>query len=104
MVKGYLLASICAVVTAASPALAQADISKEAGAVEESSTGLRDIVVTARRRAEPLQQTPLAVSAIDSVRLDEANVSQLADMTSLARLIHEPAALGYFGFGGSVAA
>lgn len=84
MIKRHLLASICAVATAGSPALAQADISKEAGAVEESSTGLRDIVVTARRRAEPLQQTPLAVSAIDSVRLDEANVSQLADMTSLA--------------------
>lgn len=68
----------------ASPALAQQVQPDESGATVVSEGGLEDIVVTARRRAEPLQQTPLAVSAVNADRLAEARVSQLAQVTTLA--------------------
>lgn len=46
--------------------------------------GVEEIVVTARLRAEPLQQTPLAISAISPQRLAEARVRDISDLTSLA--------------------
>ncbi len=50
----------------------------------EDSDSLADIVVTARRRAEPLQQTPLSVSAIAPQRLAEAHVTNLGDIATLS--------------------
>ncbi|ARR54757.1 TonB dependent receptor [Rhizorhabdus wittichii DC-6] len=66
----------------AAPALAQGAAAPAADAAEEAQ-GLSDIVVTARRRTEPLQATPLAVSALDSRRLEEARVSNITDLTNL---------------------
>ncbi|WIA56291.1 type I restriction endonuclease [Sphingobium sp. WTD-1] len=41
---------------------------------------------------------------LEAANLANPNILVLTDRIDLARLIHEPAALGYFGFGGSVAA
>jgi len=46
--------------------------------------GLENIVVTARKRAEPLQQVPVAVSAVDTNRLNEVHATNLSDLSSLA--------------------
>lgn len=45
---------------------------------------LEEVVVTARKRAESLQETPLAVTALDAEALREANVRNLADLNKLA--------------------
>jgi len=82
----------------AAPAFAQA--------VAENS-GLENIVVTARKRAEPLQSVPVAVSAVDSNRLQETHVTTLADLSqlvpslNLARNVTNPTSMFPFlrGFG-----
>lgn len=45
-----------------------------------SETGIRDIVVTARKRAENIQDTPLAISAISSKTLEEAQLKTVGDL------------------------
>ncbi len=45
---------------------------------------LEEVLVTARKRAESLQETPLAVTALDAAGLREAGVRNLADLNSLA--------------------
>ena len=46
------------------------------------SASVEEIVVTARRRAEPLQDVPSAVTAIDGDTLDRTQVSSLGDIES----------------------
>ena len=58
------------------PAFAQDD-GQKAQAVE-------DVIVTARRREESLQDTPLAISAITSQELKSARVERLADLAKIA--------------------
>lgn len=48
----------------------------DAEAAETSEGGIPDIVVTARRRAETLQDVPMAVTGIDSVELERANINE----------------------------
>lgn len=63
---------------------AQAQDAAEAPVVEEQSGGLEAIVVTARRRSESLQDTPISISAVTSEGLrDRAidNVTQIGDFT-----------------------
>jgi iron complex outermembrane receptor protein len=45
-------------------------------------TGLQDIVVTARRVQERLQDVPLSVQALDSEQLDNAQIRQVLDLKS----------------------
>lgn len=45
---------------------------------------LEEVLVTARKRAESLQETPLAVTALDAEGLREAGVRNLSDLNSLA--------------------
>ena len=62
----------------------QAQDAAEAPVVEEQSGGLEAIVVTARRRSESLQDTPISISAVTSEGLrDRAidNVTQIGDFT-----------------------
>src|SRR5882762_5826750 len=45
---------------------------------------LEEVVVTAQRREENMQQTPIAVTAIDAEQLVEKNIKTLADVARLA--------------------
>src|SRR3546814_9153379 len=57
-----------------------------------SSVGIGDIVVTAQRRAENVQQVPIAVAAFSGAALQEKgvdNVSQLANLTPGVQLRSE---------------
>jgi iron complex outermembrane recepter protein len=58
------------------PAIAQ-------DAVEDDS-GLEEIVVTANKREENLQQTPLAISAVGSVELELRGLSEIKDLSAIA--------------------
>ncbi len=55
---------------------------------------LEEVVVTARRRAESLQETPVAVTALDQSALREAGVRNLADLNQLTPSIDVATANG----------
>lgn len=55
-----------------SPAIAQ-----EAAASSQGQSGLEDIVVTARKRAESIQDIPVAVSAFSQAQIDRADLTSL---------------------------
>ncbi len=54
------------------------------GAEEASSGGLDEIIVTAQKRGENLQQTPLAISAISAAQLDLQQIAEAKDLGALA--------------------
>jgi len=60
--------------------LGSAPVQAEAGA----RGVLEEVVVTARRRAENLQDTPIAVSALGSDMLDKMGISDIEDVETLA--------------------
>lgn len=51
---------------------------------DTTEVGIEDIVVTARRRAESSQSTPVAVTAIGGQQLEDLAVVRLSDVASLA--------------------
>lgn len=69
-------------VTLASPASAQEGA--PAGPTEQASTSSGDIVVTARRREENLQDVPVAVTAVSGSTLQERGIT---DATQLNQLV-----------------
>src|SRR5688500_10219041 len=79
-VRSSILAQAClgvlTVASGASPTVAQ-ELTLEA------STGLEEIVVTARRREEALQDTPVAVSAFSGEALEIRGVKNIADVGQL---------------------
>lgn len=76
--KSYLFAGCTmAAMLASVPAFAQ-----EAETRAEPQGGIADIVVTAQRRSESLQDVPLAVSALDADRIREAGFKDVEDLSS----------------------
>ncbi|MES2451692.1 MAG: TonB-dependent receptor [Pseudomonadota bacterium] len=86
MHKHYLLAGCSlalAVATGASPVLAQdAPATAPVASNGEDDRQLGDVVVTARRRAESLQMTPVAVTALNDAELSARNVTSLLDVAN----------------------
>lgn len=84
---GLLLAGTAAF--AGTPLLAQAaDTSATASDVapqddQTDSGGIGDIIVTATRRAENLQDVPLSVSAVNSEQLDSRGIIQTTDLAAV---------------------
>ncbi len=54
-----------------------------AWAAEESGTGLEEIVVTATKRSENIQETPIAVQAFTGAQLDKLNAVGISDWSAL---------------------
>ncbi|RSV54956.1 hypothetical protein [Sphingomonas koreensis] len=69
------LALMSAAIALSAPAMAQETPATETAA-EETAPG--EIVVTARRRAESLQDVPIAISAYDSTALSNLQADQLS--------------------------
>ncbi len=63
----------------AAPAMAQADDSSQ-----RISSGNEDIVVTARKKTERLQEAPVAVTALGGERLERINATDLSDLSGRA--------------------
>lgn len=55
---------------------------------------LEEVIVTARRRAESLQETPVAVTALDASALRDAGIKNLADLNQIAPNIEVASANG----------
>src|SRR3546814_20840932 len=53
----------------------------EAPAASDDSTGLQDIVVTARRKEERLRDVPISVSALQGETIASRNIVQQEDLT-----------------------
>jgi iron complex outermembrane receptor protein len=67
---------------AAVAAAAETDVSSIAPTAEADTGTLQEVVVTARRRAEDLQNVPLTVSAITASAIEAQNVTSLEDLNS----------------------
>lgn len=65
---------------AAMPVTAQTD----APSTTAATGGLEEIIVTAIRREQSLQEVPLVVTAIDNARLQELNITQMTDIQVLS--------------------
>ncbi|MDG1035192.1 MAG: Plug domain-containing protein, partial [Luminiphilus sp.] len=50
---------------------------------QESSFAIEEVVVTARKRSENLQEVPIAISAIDAATIDRAGIERASDYISL---------------------
>jgi len=80
-VSAMVLAICCAAPASAEEQGATASRSGEPAArAEADSSGLGDIVVTARRREESIQTAPVAVTALSGATLTQKNVVNLADL------------------------
>ena len=81
---GMLLASSCTLAAAGAAAqsreeAAAADRNKQA---EPSTPEAQDIVVTAQKRAQRLQDVPLTISVIGAQEIEQARVDQLVDVSN----------------------
>jgi iron complex outermembrane recepter protein len=74
--QGYLSASVLALAIA-TQAFGQA-------AAEAETGGIQDIVVTAQKRAENVQDVPIAISAFTSEALSERAVTSVASLSNIA--------------------
>ena len=66
---------------AAAPAYAQEQAAADQGT---SSGGLEEIVVTAQKREQNLQETPIAVSAISADKVEQLGIQESRDLSGLA--------------------
>jgi iron complex outermembrane receptor protein len=70
----------------ADAAVAQADVPQDesvVGLADEKRQSIEQIVVTARKRAELLEETPISVTALSENSLRESNVTRLNQITEL---------------------
>ncbi|AUW58945.1 TonB-dependent receptor [Sphingobium sp. SCG-1] len=79
-VRRPVLLALGAAMLSVHPALAQIEPSPEA----ETPDGIKDIVVTARRRDETLQQTPIAITAIATAQLENKATLNIGDLQGAA--------------------
>lgn len=80
-------ASLCAVSAAlsyASPAFSQATTSAQTTPAEPEDAPVADIIVTAQKRAENVQDIPKAVAVVSQAQLTQAGVSNLTDLGRVA--------------------
>ncbi|WP_394728921.1 TonB-dependent receptor [Altererythrobacter sp. GH1-8] len=81
MFKASCLAAASGMMCLASPALAQeADAPEEANSATQGNT----IIVTARKREESLQDTPLSIQAFSEEEIARSDIADLADLAAFA--------------------
>ncbi len=92
--RTFLTLSTSVAALLATPAFAQQ--------AEEAATDVGEIVVTAQFREQKLQDTPLAITAIDAKLIESRSANNLADVTKAApSVVLRPAAVA---FGNSISA
>lgn len=82
----------------AQPALAQAPSDAQAGSSaksDEAGQGLADIVVTAQRRSENLQNVPVAVTAVTAMALEAKNIATVLDLGVTVPGLNVTSSVGY---------
>ena len=74
-----MLLATCGIVAMSAPAIASAQVQTAAPAADESL--VTEIVVTAQKREERLQDVPVSVNVVGAAQLDRQNVGQINDLT-----------------------
>lgn len=74
----------CSIAAALAFTASSAQAQSETPAVSSTGSGLGDIIVTARKQSERLQDVPVAVSAVSDQTLSELNITQADKLASLA--------------------
>lgn len=92
------MAALSAALLAAVPGSAQTVATGGAPASEADSAGVAEIIVTARRRAENLQDTPVAVTALTGDQIVTRNISTIDELVAYAPNVYT-ASGGAFGAG-----
>ncbi len=82
MNKTFLLSTVMAASVLAAPNMAYAQSAAQEPV--EATSGLGEIVVTARKASERLQTTPVAVTAVTAEALQEAQITQVNDLQRIA--------------------
>lgn len=80
--KALLLSSVAILCTGSAHAQSSGNVS--ADSARQSGAGMQDIIVTARRTSESLQETPLAVTAITQRGLEYAQITDVASIQQAA--------------------
>lgn len=87
MKKKFCLLGTASIILGSTPLHAQTQVAGAAAAADNASatpqtdqTGIGDIVVTARRREERLQDVPVAITALSGAQLQERGVAKLEDI------------------------
>jgi iron complex outermembrane receptor protein len=84
MVRKFVLLATTSLVFAASPAFAQeAPASADAPATEDTG-GLEDIVVTAQKRSQNMQNVPVAITALSAESIENQRIADFSDLTRAA--------------------
>ncbi len=84
------IALAVAATVSAAPAWAQ----EKAVAPDDKSPGIADIVVTAQKRSESLQQTPLAISAVKMDTLETRGITDVVGLSAVAPSLTATAGTG----------
>jgi len=84
MVRKFVLLATTSLIYAAVPAFAQEAQSSAGTSATESAGGLEEIVVTAQKREENLQNVPVSVTALSGEALSNSRVADFADLTRAA--------------------
>jgi len=74
--------NFAAAILLAAPAVALAQGEEQDGTDDEGQAGLERITVTAQRVEESLQEVPIAVSAIESGRLEQSRIDSVDDLST----------------------
>jgi len=81
--RARLLLGCATVLAAATPALAQTAPAAPAAEPAPATTGLQEIVVTAQKRAQNVQDTPLSVTAVSGASLATKSVVKVEDLARI---------------------
>jgi iron complex outermembrane recepter protein len=68
----------------AAPAQQQAATPTNSSDAQDDANGIKDVVVTAEKRAEGVQNIPIAITAVTGATLEKAGVKQVGDLVQLA--------------------
>lgn len=96
------ISSAMAILTVSSPALSQVGDQHEAATVSTASQsrsdqfGTQDIVVTAQRREQRLQDVPIAVSVLSADTVSNRRIESPIDLNVTVPGVNSSAALGFF--------
>ncbi len=66
---------------------------------QETSVGLQEVIVTAQKRVENLQDVPIAVEVLDTVKLEQLNITSIDDYVKYSPSISYVRAQGQGGNG-----
>jgi len=83
--RARVLAKVSLAVVAigiAAPSYAQSEPSGQQGTTQESEGGLQDIIVTARKRQESVQNIPVAVTALSAEQLVNRNIRTIEQVAT----------------------